>query len=51
MNRSRKTGSSGLGLAICKLIVGRHHGSIEVESTVGKGAVFTVKLPIHKMES
>jgi signal transduction histidine kinase len=50
-DRARKTGGSGLGLAICKLIAERHQGSIEVESTVGKGTVFTVKLPIHKIES
>jgi len=49
-DRARKTGGSGLGLAICKLIAERHHGSIEVESTVGKGTVFTVKLPIHKWD-
>ncbi len=48
-DRSRKTGGSGLGLSICKLITERHLGNIEVESTVGKGTVFTVKLPIFKI--
>ncbi len=36
----------GLGLAICKQIVERHGGSIAVESRVGDGATFTVRLPL-----
>lgn len=35
----------GLGLAIAYGIIERHHGSIEVESGVGRGTVFTVTLP------
>jgi signal transduction histidine kinase len=38
-------GGSGLGLAICREIIERHHGRIRVESAVGKGTAFTVKLP------
>jgi signal transduction histidine kinase len=38
-------GGSGLGLSLCKEIVSRHHGRIRVDSTVGKGTTFTIKLP------
>ena len=45
-DRSRKTGGSGLGLSICKLIVDSHHGSISVDSQIDHGSIFTVILPI-----
>ncbi len=42
---SKRADGSGLGLAVCQGIVRAHGGSIAVESRVGGGAVFRVKLP------
>lgn len=39
-------GGSGLGLSICREIIERHQGRIRVESLLGKGTCFTVKLPM-----
>lgn len=43
--RSRASGGSGLGLAITREIILRHKGTVEVESTVGKGSTFIIRLP------
>ncbi len=43
-------GGSGLGLSVCRQIVEQHHGRIRVESVVGKGSTFTVKLPLKAAE-
>jgi signal transduction histidine kinase len=40
-------GGTGLGLSVCRQIVEQHQGRIRVESLVGKGSTFTVKLPLH----
>jgi signal transduction histidine kinase len=38
-------GGTGLGLSFCRDIVEAHQGRIRVESTVGRGTAFTLKLP------
>jgi signal transduction histidine kinase len=45
-DRSRTTGGSGLGLAIAKAIAQAHQGSIHVQSQLGKGSIFTIRLPL-----
>src|SRR5260370_23973364 len=44
-------GGTGLGLSVCRQIIEHHHGRIRVESLVGKGATFTLKLPVHPAEA
>jgi signal transduction histidine kinase len=38
-------GGTGLGLSMCREIIEAHHGRLRVDSTVGKGTAFTLKLP------
>jgi signal transduction histidine kinase len=44
--RGREMGGAGLGLSIAEWIVGQHRGSIEVQSSPGRGSVFQVELPV-----
>ena len=45
-SRSRNDGGTGLGLSIVKHIVNAHKGEISLESEIGKGSIFTIKIPI-----
>ncbi len=49
-SRSREKGGTGLGLAIVKHILEGHGTKAEVTSTVGKGSVFSFKLPRSKSD-
>ena len=39
------SGGTGIGLSVCRRIIESHNGRIRVESIVGRGTTFTVKLP------
>jgi PAS domain S-box-containing protein len=46
-NRDQYEGT-GVGLAVCRRIVDRHHGTIVARSKLGQGATFTVSLPMKQ---
>ena len=45
-SHSREIGGTGLGLSITRSAILLHRGSIAVESAIGEGTVFTVKVPV-----
>jgi two-component system phosphate regulon sensor histidine kinase PhoR len=46
VRESRAQGGTGLGLALVKHILNRHHGRLLIESMPGAGATFTIYLPL-----
>ena len=46
VGESRAQGGTGLGLALVKHILNRHHGRLSIDSKEGEGATFTVRLPM-----
>ena len=44
--KAKKTRGSGLGLTLAKQIIEAHSGTIEVESQVGHGSKFTIRIPL-----
>jgi heavy metal sensor kinase len=49
--RSREVRGSGLGLAIARWIAEMHKGTIEVESELGRGSMFRLRLPLLNREN
>jgi heavy metal sensor kinase len=49
--RSREFGGAGIGLAIAQWIVQQHHGSITVQSSLGQGSTFFVRMPLCANET
>lgn len=46
INRVGKSGSTGIGLAFCKMAIEAHKGKIDFHSKLGKGTTFTVDFPL-----
>lgn len=49
-NGPQRNSGSGLGLAICRELVGLMGGSVELESKLGHGSTFRVRLPLREVE-
>jgi signal transduction histidine kinase len=48
LHGTRDYAGTGIGLALCRKIIERHHGTITANSELGNGATFTVTLPIEQ---
>ena len=48
-SRSRDTGGTGLGMAIVKHVISRHHGELKIESTLGIGSEFSLSFPQQRI--
>jgi len=48
-SRSRETGGTGLGLAIVKHVAQRHGAILSIESSIGKGSVFSLIFPASRV--
>jgi two-component system phosphate regulon sensor histidine kinase PhoR len=48
-SRSRDTGGTGLGMAIVKHVISRHHGELKIESTLGVGSEFSLSFPQQRI--
>jgi two-component system sensor histidine kinase BaeS len=44
-SRNRRTGGSGLGLSIVRKLVEAHGGTVSATSVIGRGSIFTLRLP------
>ena len=50
-SRTKLTGGYGLGLSMCKTIIEAHGGRISVQSKLGEGAAFCIRLPADSTEN
>ena len=50
-SREMESGGLGVGLSLTKEIVDRHNGTISVESELGKGTTFTMRIPLIRKKS